>query len=492
MSTIGITDEIASYYPMLDIIDINGVEVKHLVNFDKVYEPIKYLGKGAYGTVRCYRERATGNLYAFKEIEITDKTDVKILQEEITVLASLSETNSSIVKYQDSFVYIRDGQPIYVIVTEYISGFTLHEYIDDLVKHHEVASIETVLNIGIWLLSLIAEIHAAGYVHRDIKPENIMVDHGSRRFVLIDFGLTCPVKGKGAGKDKLRGVVGTPEFIAPERWSSKKKSRFSLESSNLSILKKADVWAAGVTLYCIMEKRYPWSGMDIYTIGNQIIGPHPIEYTYPQADVINIITLMLNRNPQNRPSAIEIVRLLKELVHQKVGAFHNSSLPLFNLIETNDSDFDSSESDTTLSSDTDDTEINNESRRVTFNPIPIVHSRQSSILQSIPRLKLQLSSDSDDSSGLSDSQRDKITMDITNSQPATSSPRTFINKQSPPISPRIPSPHSKDGIISSRGSKRSSSPHTKDGSIISRNDSGLTNKKTSPRSELFLSILKRF
>ena len=58
--------------------------------------------------------------------------------------------------------------------------------------------------------------HAAGIVHRDIKPENVLVDtsSGRPRLKLTDFGVAR--LSYGASLTKLSGLIGTPEYMAPE------------------------------------------------------------------------------------------------------------------------------------------------------------------------------------------------------------------------------------------------------------------------------------
>lgn len=170
-------------------------------------------GKGKFGTVSCYRERSTDYLYAFKEISIKKKTNIGMLQDEVTALSILSRENNFIVKYYDSFVHVNDNRIKYIIVTEYISKFTLHDYLDALIINKQIAPPTTVFNLVLWLFSTLTFIHKKGYVHRDIKPENIMIDIVGNRFVLLDFGLRCSIRQKTGSKLKLRQVAGTPEFI---------------------------------------------------------------------------------------------------------------------------------------------------------------------------------------------------------------------------------------------------------------------------------------
>jgi len=350
MDLIKCVDDIARFYPIMDEVEINGVRLRHLLNFRSVYKHIKVLGKGAFGTVRCYKERSTNNYYAFKEIIITKNTNIEKLQHEVSILYNLSHNNKSIVQYYDSFVYThrKKSQVIYVIVTEYISGFTLYDYIDTLISNNKYAPTTTIYNLSIWLFSTLSYIHDAGYVHRDIKPENIMIDVKRKRFVLLDFGLTC--SSEDISSSKQGKMVGTPDFIAPERWDLSKLSKKSSSprpNDSLSIWKKSDVWSAGVTIYELVELRLPWiidrqefhSSYSKYNEDNhletlfslqrQIKGPYPIDYTCPISNIVSIMKMCLTRDPNLRPSSANVLLQMKDMFYETPSSnniLHSSDL----------------------------------------------------------------------------------------------------------------------------------------------------------------------
>jgi len=61
----------------------------------------------------------------------------------------------------------------------------------------------------------LAHAHQFGVVHRDIKPSNLLLARDGSLFV-SDFGLA---KAEGAADLTRTGlVVGTPRFVAPERF----------------------------------------------------------------------------------------------------------------------------------------------------------------------------------------------------------------------------------------------------------------------------------
>lgn len=127
--------------------------------------------------------------------------------------------------------------------------------------------------------------HLQGIVHRDIKPANLLWSEDHITVKISDFGVSVyelPVnrkKGEAVEADSefeelmedtfLNRTAGTPAFLAPEVCPPPDGSgQTQVHSSKFAL----DIWALGVTYYCLLFGRPPWEGRDYYSILNKIAG----------------------------------------------------------------------------------------------------------------------------------------------------------------------------------------------------------------------------
>ena len=113
---------------------------------------------------------------------------------------------------------------------------------------------------------------------------------------LIDFGLS---KRSTRGK-KLKTIAGTPYYMAPEVMNG--------ENYN----SKVDIWSLGVILYVFMSGYLPFQGENQAEVFEKITKGEPHfkhkEFRDCSQTVINLIKLMLQRDPKNRLSAADALK----------------------------------------------------------------------------------------------------------------------------------------------------------------------------------------
>ncbi len=105
----------------------------------------------------------------------------------------------------------------------------------------------------------LAAAHAEGVIHRDFKSSNVILvpnsgeeAHGAARVVITDFGVARALEQRGApGEDAITegaGIIGTPEYMAPEQVTGSKISQAT------------DLYALGVVMYEMVTGRLPFAG----------------------------------------------------------------------------------------------------------------------------------------------------------------------------------------------------------------------------------------
>ena len=125
------------------------------------------------------------------------------------------------------------------LVMEHISGPTLRDRID----RGPLDDGEARLLMADVLAALEAA-HRAGVVHRDIKPSNVLQD-GDGRWKVADFGIAKAVESDGRADVTRTGqVIGTPQYMAPERLAGHRADGAS------------DIYSAGILLREALGSRF--------------------------------------------------------------------------------------------------------------------------------------------------------------------------------------------------------------------------------------------
>lgn len=145
------------------------------------FEPLKIIGRGAYGEVRLCKWLINNELVAIKKMKKKDminKNEIEHLRAERSVLSKSS--NPWIIELKCSF---QDDDFLYLVM-EYLSGGDL---MNMLIKK-DIFSIEEARFYIAETILAVEYVHSLGYVHRDIKPDNILLDKDGH-IKLTDFGL---------------------------------------------------------------------------------------------------------------------------------------------------------------------------------------------------------------------------------------------------------------------------------------------------------------
>lgn len=129
---------------------------------------------------------------------------------------------------------------LYFLMTWH-EGATLQQMLD--ADHH--FTVAEAIQHGIRLLKGIASLHRLEIAHRDIKPANIHLGQDGRLRIL-DLGVATSAGESGVSI----GNPGTPSFMAPELLNG------------VPATVEHDLYAAGVTLYHLLTRKYPYGEVE--------------------------------------------------------------------------------------------------------------------------------------------------------------------------------------------------------------------------------------
>ncbi|MFJ4005531.1 serine/threonine-protein kinase [Streptomyces sp. NPDC090023] len=251
------------------------------------------IGRGGMGVVWRADDLVLGRQVAVKELTLDDslsEEDARRRREhsfrEARAVAQLRHPH--IIVVHD--VVEQDERPY--LVMELIDGCSLAERIaaDGPVDAAEAA------RIGADLLSALATAHAAGVLHRDIKPANVLLESGTDRVVLTDFGIA-----RVAGATTLTetgSFVGSPEYTAPERMSGLRGGPAS------------DLWSLGALLCAALSGESPFRRDSLGGILHAVVTDE-IRPPAEAGPLLPVIRGLLERDPELRLGAADAERMLR-------------------------------------------------------------------------------------------------------------------------------------------------------------------------------------
>jgi serine/threonine-protein kinase len=136
---------------------------------------------------------------------------------------------------------VDDAEGFVFIVMAYVNGGTLAQR----VATHGPMPARDVTRIMREVAWALAYAHAQGVVHRDIKPANILLEQGTGRAMVADFGIARLTEASG---DTGAGMVlGTPEFMSPEQAAAEE------------IDGRSDLYALGIVAYYALTGTLPFT-----------------------------------------------------------------------------------------------------------------------------------------------------------------------------------------------------------------------------------------
>lgn len=278
---------------------------------DNRYEILRFVGEGGMQQVYCSLDLVLRREVALKVPK--NSSAQKRFKRSAVVSAKVNHPN--VAKTLD---YIETDSSPYLI-EEFISGSDLKEGV-----LQQLGLVDPYLTARIfhYLAKGIAASHSAGVIHRDLKPSNVMVvgSFNLSEIKITDFGIAKmaeeeiinAVEGGESSTSASATVMGALPYMAPEMIKDAKRAG-----------KPSDIWALGAMMYELISGEKPF-GFGLTVIRNILEDPPPEKPIFIEQKLqfqslgnvlYDLIVACLSKNPEERPTANELVRRCENLCY---------------------------------------------------------------------------------------------------------------------------------------------------------------------------------
>jgi eukaryotic-like serine/threonine-protein kinase len=201
------------------------------------FELQRELGHGGMGIVFLARDVHLDRLVALKVLPPYPGQNASVRERflrEARTAAQLSHPNIVGIHRADE----RAGFAFFVM--EFVDGESLGQRVRDRGALPPVDAVRHLREVT-WAL---AYAHARGVIHRDVKPENIMIERGTNRALVTDFGIARSERATGMTSDGH--ILGTAHFMSPEQ----------IQGAPLD--GRSDLYSLGVVGFYLLSGRLPF------------------------------------------------------------------------------------------------------------------------------------------------------------------------------------------------------------------------------------------
>lgn len=201
-----------------------SIEVDAPPAVDEIRERLQKSIRDEFQIVRELGRGAMGAAYLARQLRLDREIVIKVLLPNVGTAHDLTARFRQEARTQSRLLHphivpildVREAEGLLFILMPYINGPNLRVFL----ANEPNPSLTTVQRILREMGDALAFSHRTGVVHRDVKPENILIDSGTSRSFLADFGIAKVFTSDQTALTLNFTNLGTPRYMAPEQWEN--------------------------------------------------------------------------------------------------------------------------------------------------------------------------------------------------------------------------------------------------------------------------------
>ena len=272
------------------------------------FEVGRLLGRGGFGAVHQAFDRELGADVALKILTDPRAGSRARFTSEFRLLLDTHHPNlvqlSSLSQHEGEWglgMELVDG----VGVLAHLGHDAVHEAPtgahDDAPRTTRAVEPDRVVTVLRGLAEGLCALHRAGLLHRDVKPSNVLIERGTERPVLLDFGLVLSLD---EAAQRARVIAGTPHYMAPEQVRGD------------ALAPASDWYALGALAFELLTGRRPFAGPTLAVLEAKITRSAPaVSMLVPGTPrrLESLVASLLAPRAEDRPSGDAVLDALRAL-----------------------------------------------------------------------------------------------------------------------------------------------------------------------------------